>query len=101
MTVGHVQTRKFKVNAVEPYNIYIEVEKKKIPSKTLNCLLGAWLPIDCGKISSVVNAEWTLTVDGQVTQRGSSTTSYIGQFDGKPGHTYQIDINHRIVYGIA
>jgi len=106
MSIGHVQTKKFKVNVKAPYEIGIEV-KKNIPFDTLNCLLGMSAPSekDCTGTPSVVNAEWNLIGDGKVVRSGSSADSkggawtadtidrQIGEFDGKPGHRYQIDLN--------
>lgn len=106
MSVGHVRTKEFRVNIKAPYAIAIEV-RKDIPFDTLNCLLGMNTPSekDCTGTPSVVNAEWTLISDGRVVQSGSSADSKggawandtidrdIGEFDGKPGHIYQVDVN--------
>ena len=106
MPVGHVRTKEFRVNIKAPYEIQIEV-KKNIPFDTLNCLLGMNTPSgkDCTVTPAVVNAQWTLMSDGEIVQHGSSLDSkggawtndtidrQIGEFDGKPGHKYQLDVD--------
>jgi hypothetical protein len=103
---GHVRTQEFKVNLKAFYIIEIEADRK-IPYKTLNCLLGVEniYPDRCKDTPSVVNVSWVLSSQGAVVALGSTLDSkggswtndtiarQLGSFQSERGRRYTLDLN--------
>jgi len=94
----------FHLNFDGLYLIEIEAEPS-MPADRLHCLLGVGAnTAQCGGVSSVLAANWTLLSNGKELKRGGTTELHsapqskkvarvIGDFDGKSGTTYDLRVN--------
>jgi hypothetical protein len=104
---NHIQTDEFILNLNGLYDIYIDVDNK-LPFNMLACsagVTGLWRQGPCNT-SSVVKISWTLSSEGKLVAQGSSDDTQgggggseavgvmrdIGDFQGKNGQRYKLDI---------
>ena len=105
---GQARTPEFKVKNGD-YGIMILV-KRKLPPYVIDCLLGVKFSSrepDCGK-DPVLQANWTLSSEGQIVEQGSSNdygkgegggwasdsvSRIIGAFRGNKGKKYILEVN--------
>lgn len=101
---GQSITSEFKLNFDGLYLIEIEAEKT-IPLDALHCLMGVEAaPDQCKSMPSVIAATWVLSSEGRDIALGSSqeqfsppvrtngVTRVIGQFQGKAGKSYKLQV---------
>jgi hypothetical protein len=97
-------TSEFNLNFDGLYLIEIEAQKN-IPLATLHCLMGVEAdPARCKDAAPAIAATWILSRNGQEYRRGTSAEPHsataqtdgvarvIGEFQGKAGETYQLQV---------
>jgi hypothetical protein len=101
-------TQEFVVDSDYPHAIQVVVQRK-LPFEQLTCSVGI-PPLPhrevCEKYPNVLEATWTVSTDGQVVASGSSAQAggawyssdigrEIGNFEGKSGQRYRLDVEFR------